>query len=131
MSNKEKIYNDALSFRMVEHDFGQYKAIFYKGFKFEKEILDNGFSFRIYSTRSSIYKEISQSDVNMLLEKGIFESSAFFSYFSYDRLMNRYKNTSENKASSYKTVEKSIKVMNEYRDRCSEILLRYPKLLEN
>jgi hypothetical protein len=131
MYSKEKIYNDALGFGMLEHDFGKYKAIFYKGFKFEKELLEDGFLFRIYNTRSSLYKEMNDSDVDILTKRGIFESSSFFSYFAYEKLMDRYKNTSENKASSYKTVEKSIKVMNEYRDRCLGILIKYPKLLED
>lgn len=130
MSKKEKIYSKALSLGMTEHKFGRYNAIFYKGLKFEKEVLDEGFNYRVYSTRSNFYKELKPDEIDMILSRGIFESSSFFSYNSYFKLMNRYKNTSENKSSSYKTVEKSIKVMNEYSDRCKDILKRYPKLLE-
>jgi hypothetical protein len=131
MSKQEEIYRNALRYKMPEHKFGNYLCIFYKGFKFEKEILDNGFEYRVYSTRSSVYKELKPVELDILLSKGIFEAASLFSYNSYNKLLNRYRSTSESKRSSYKTVEKAVKVMKEYTKRCEDILLRYPKLLED
>lgn len=131
MSKQEDIYNKALELRMPEYRFGDYLCIFYKGFKFEKEILDEGFHYRVYSTRTSVYKELKPNEIDILISKGIIEAASLFSYNSYNKLLNRYRSTSESKRSSYKTVEKAVKVMKEYTKRCEEILLRYPKLLED
>ena len=131
MSKQEEIYNSALAFKIPEHRFGSYLCIFYKGFKFEKEILDNGFEYRVYSIRSSVYKELKPSELDIIISKGIFQAASLFSYNSYNKLLNRYRSTSESKKSSYKTVEKAVKVMKEYTSRCEEILSRYPKLLED
>lgn len=130
MTKQEKIYNSALSFKMPQHKFGNYLCIFYRGFKFEKEILDDGFDYRVYSTRASVYKELKDNELDIIISKGIFQAASLFSYNSYNKLLNRYRSTSESKRSSYKTVEKAVKVMKEYTKRCEDILLRYPKLLE-
>lgn len=131
MSKQEDIYNKALELRIPEHIFGDYLCIFYKGLKFEKEILDDGFNYRVYSTRTPVYKELKEFEMDILVNKGIIQGTSLFSYNSYNKLLNRYRSTSESKKSSYKTVEKAVKVMKEYTKRCDDILLRYPKLLEN
>lgn len=130
MSKQEEIYNKALNLKIPQHQFGNYLCIFYKGFKFEKEILDEGFDYRVYSTRTSVYKELKPNELDIIISKGIFQAASLFSYNSYNKLLNRYRSTSESKRSSYKTVEKAVKVMKEYTKRCEDILLRYPKLLE-
>jgi hypothetical protein len=128
MSKQKQIYEKMLSYRPPIHKFGNNYCIFFSGFKFEKDVGGDVEVYRCYNTRTSIYRELSDEDMDYILKNGVFQASARDSYKSYGVLFKRYGSVINNKRSSKKMIDKAEKILKEYSDRCMEIIDRYPSL---
>lgn len=125
----KNIYDRLIRYGLPEHKFGDYKCVFITGFKFE---IDNSLDEPIYvayNTRKNIYRKLSESEIDYIVNNDIFQASARSSYIYYRKLYDKYNGILNNKKSSKKSTDKAQKVADEYFDRCKQILLKYPKLL--
>lgn len=130
MSKEEQIYKKALSLGIRENNYVSHSAIFFIGFKFEKSVSDDVCEYNAYNTRTMTYKKLSDTEMDFILNHGLFKASAKSSYTMYQKMIDRYNAIGLSKRTGQKTKEKAWRVSDEYNQKCLGILSKYPELLQ-
>jgi len=128
MSLEKKVYDRALQMRLSLHNFGSSECMFYKGFKFEKKVLDDGTEkYSAYNIRPMYYKQLSEDEMDIIIRFGIMMASDLMSYGLYQNIIDRYVRILSSGKSGYKMVEKFNKNMEFYKKKCESILTIHNK----
>jgi hypothetical protein len=128
MSKEKIVYDKMIEYKLPIFKFGSNHCIFFSGFKFEKDVSGDVDVYRCYTTRKTIYRNLTDEDMDYILEHGVFQAAARDSYKSYDVLFKRYGSVLTNKRSSKKMIDKANNILGEYSKRCKNIIDRYPSL---
>ena len=129
MDKRKEVYEMAIMSRLVMHEFKDSSCMFYVGFKFEKKTTREGVFYNIYNTRTSVYSDLDDFELDCILVDGIHRASALSSYKAYDKLLTRYSMILDNKKANKKTIDKSARVVEDYRKKCQGILDKYPGII--
>lgn len=128
VKNQEKVYNKAFNMRLPIHTFGNKECMFYKGYKFEREELDDGsLVFNAYNIRPLHYKKLTEDEMDIILRFGIIMASDLMSYGLYNGIISRYTRLLTSTKMGYKMIEKTHKTIEFYKKKCEYILFIHNK----
>ena len=125
MKNKEQlIFEKCLQADMPVHNFrNNTRCIFYKGFKFEEDTKDDGsIEYYCYNTRSIKYKELTDEEMDMIMEYGVILSSNLLSFKSYRKNIEKYSLVLSNGKVAQKSIDTANKAVINYQRMCDNIL---------
>jgi len=125
MEKEKRIYKHLISLRFPEHKFRDSNAIFHKGFKFELSVDKQGNeTYSSFNTRKARYVKLSDVDLDLIIENGIYVASDILSY--KDSIRKKIINErllSESNA-GYKMMIMINKKIKTYTDKCEELLIK-------
>jgi hypothetical protein len=123
-TKQQQIFEKCVELQMPVHNFrNNTRCIFYKGFKFEEATKDDGsVVFSCYNTRSMRYKELTDEEMDIVIDHGVVLGSNFLSYKCYKGIIDKHSLTINNPNISYKSVDTARRIISNYEKMCDNIL---------
>jgi len=124
MTKQQQIFERCVEVDMPVHNFkNNTRCIFYKGFKFEEDTKDDGsIEYYCYNTRNIKYKELTNEEMDMVINYGVVLASNIFSFKSYRKTIDRFSLVLSNGKVAQKSIDTANKSISHYKKMCDNIL---------